>query len=107
MRIHSSSLTITPARLTHQSSTKSRSTSAAEPTQVTQTSGNAIPNAAKPEKVEKISATAPVRDNSVNPNEHYQPTDKNIRNALNAYQRFLNQPFQTSDSLLSSVDVYA
>jgi hypothetical protein len=104
MRIHSSSLTITPARLTHQSATKNRATSPSEPTQVNNTRGNAIPNTAK---VEQVSATAPVRDNSANSTEHYQPTDKNTRNALNAYQRFLTQPFQTSDSLLSSVDVYA
>ncbi|MDO9106044.1 MAG: hypothetical protein Q7U57_13905 [Methylovulum sp.] len=109
MKIHSSSLTFSPARLNQQLISKSNNTQQNEKTELPAGKENqSLLRAYPANKVLNISEAAGSNFDSANPNNAYIPTDKRTLNALNAYHQELNQSLQAQRTpFITGVDTYA
>lgn len=104
MKIHSSSLTFSPARLNQQQASKSNNVQNNEKTALSATQEIQAPLRTYP--ADKITKTAAV--DSARQENAYQSTDKRTLNALNAYQQESNQtPQNPRAALITGVDTYA
>jgi len=104
MKIHSSSLTFSPARLNQQQTAKSNNVQNNERAALPAPKETQSPLRTYPS--DKI--TQPSGADSARQENAYQPTDKRTLNALNAYQQESNQVLQDQRvNLITGVDTYA
>lgn len=104
MRIHSSSLAFTPARLNPQQTPKNNPVNAQQDDKAALASApqEASPRAYPSDKVTQTPNTSLVRQENA-----YQPIDKRTLNALNAYRQEYNQTAQDRNvDAPASLDTY-
>lgn len=107
MKIHSSSLTISPIRINPQqiAETNARNNNASnELTKAPQT----LSTAQSPGAIKKTLENNPLNHDLINRESAYKPTDKRTLTALNAYSQEINQPLRDQRAeLIARVDIYA
>jgi len=109
MKIHSSSLTFSPARINQQQTAKNNNAQQNEKTALSAAGETQSLLRIYPlDKIQKTSETAAANLDSAKQENTYQPTDKRTLTALNAYQQEFNQVLQARHAdLITGVDTYA
>ncbi len=109
MKIHSSSLTFSPARPNPQQTTNNKNAENNTKIDLPASPETLSPWRANPaDKIAKVSATAQSTPDSAKQNQVYTPIDKRTLNAINAYQLEINKTLQNqSANSIIGVDTYA
>ncbi|MDP2902167.1 MAG: hypothetical protein Q8N96_03545 [Methylovulum sp.] len=109
MKIHSSSLTFSPAQLNQQQIAKNNSAKNDKRTELPATQETLPPlRVYPPDKISKASEAAGLNLDSAKQQNVYTPSDKRTLNAINAYQLEINKTLQNqrANSIIG-VDTYA